>query len=135
LSIGLTPGIAKLYTAAPSLTNPTARLPGYVRVHYHRTDGNYGGWTIYAFYDTTEYTGDYNSGLVPVTNADAYGVYFDVAGVPNAQNPRAASRQGRSAPEMESWPDDRQRRSRMLVQIQESTSYAVLQQCLFSPLM
>jgi pullulanase len=79
-------GIAKLYTSAPSLTNPTALLPGYVRVHYHRTDGNYSGWTIYAFFDTTEYTGDYNNGLVPVTNSDAYGVYFDVAVVANAQN-------------------------------------------------
>jgi pullulanase len=79
-------GIAKLYNTAPSLNNPTAILPGYVRVHYHRTDGNYSGWTIYAFYDTTEYTGDYNSGLVPPTNSDAYGVYFDVAVVPNAQN-------------------------------------------------
>jgi pullulanase len=79
-------GIAKLYTSAPSLTNPTALLPGYVRVHYHRTDGNYSGWTIYAFFDTTEFTGDYNNGLVPVTNSDAYGVYFDVAVVPNAQN-------------------------------------------------
>ncbi len=79
-------GIAKLYNTAPSLSNPTALLPGYVRVHYHRTDGNYGGWTIYAFYDTTEYTGDYNSGLVPPTNSDAYGVYFDVAVVANAQN-------------------------------------------------
>jgi len=79
-------GIAKLYTVAPNLTNPTALLPGYVRIHYHRSDGNYGGWTIYAFYDTTEYTGDYNSGLVPVTNSDAFGVYFDVAVVPNAQN-------------------------------------------------
>jgi pullulanase len=79
-------GIAKLYTSAPSLTNPTALLPGYVRVHYHRMDGNYSGWTIYAFYDTTEYTGDYNGGLVPPTNSDAYGVYFDVAVVANAQN-------------------------------------------------
>ncbi len=78
--------IAKLYTTTPSLSNPTALLPGYVRIHYHRADSNYGGWTIYAFYDTTEYTGDYNSGLVPVTNSDAYGVYFDVAVVPNAQN-------------------------------------------------
>ncbi len=79
-------GIAKLYTTAPSLTNPTALLPGYVRIHYHRVDGNYAGWTIYAFYDTTEYSGDYNSGLVPPTNSDAYGVYFDVAVVANAQN-------------------------------------------------
>jgi pullulanase len=79
-------GIAKLYTAAPSLATPNAILPGYVRVHYHRTDSNYGGWTIYAFYDTTEYGGDYNSGLVPVTNYDAFGAYFDVAVPANAQN-------------------------------------------------
>ena len=79
-------GIACLYTSAPNLSNPTAILPGYVRVHYHRNDGNYSGWTIYAFYDTTEYAGDYNSGLVPVTNSDAYGVYFDVSVVANAQN-------------------------------------------------
>jgi pullulanase len=79
-------GIAKLYTSAPNLSAPTALLPGYVRVHYHRADGNYSGWTIYAFYDTTEYTGDYNSGLVPPTNSDAYGVYFDVAVVADAQN-------------------------------------------------
>jgi pullulanase len=79
-------GIAKLYTTAISLTNPTALLPGYVRIHYHRVDGNYGGWTIYAFFDTREFTGDYNNGLVPPTNSDAFGVYFDVAVVPNAQN-------------------------------------------------
>jgi len=79
-------GIAKLYTTAPSLTNPTALLPGYVRVHYHRVDGNYSGWTIYAFFDTTEYTGDYLSGLVPPTNSDAFGVYFDVAVTANSQN-------------------------------------------------
>jgi pullulanase len=79
-------GIAKLYVSPINLSNPTALLPGYVRVHYHRTDGNYAGWTIYAFYDTTEFAGDYNSGLVPVTNTDSYGVYFDVAVVANAQN-------------------------------------------------
>ena len=79
-------GIAKLYTTAPSLTNPTTLLPGYVRVHYHRVDGNYSGWTMYAFFDTTEYTGDYSSGLVPPTNSDAFGVYFDVAVTANSQN-------------------------------------------------
>ena len=79
-------GIAKLYTSAPNLATPTALVPGYVRVHYHRTDGNYSGWTIYAFFDTTEYGGDYNSGLVPPTNSDAFGVYFDVAVTANSQN-------------------------------------------------
>ena len=56
-------GMGKLYDTAINLSNPTAILPGYVRVHYHRNDGNYSGWTVYAFYDTTEFTGDYNNGL------------------------------------------------------------------------
>ncbi len=79
-------GIAKLYNTAINVSNPTAILPGYVRIHYYRTDGNYNPWTIYAFYDTTEYGGDYNSGLVPPTYYDSYGAYFDVGVIANAQN-------------------------------------------------
>jgi pullulanase len=79
-------GIGKLYNTTPNLSNPTAILPGYVRIHYHRTDNNYSGWTVYAFYDTTEYTGDYNNGLVGPTNYDAFGAYFDVGVVSGAQN-------------------------------------------------
>ena len=79
-------GIGKLYNTAINLSNPTAILPGYVRIHYHRTDNNYSGWTVYAFSDTTEYTGDYNNGLVGPTNYDSYGAYFDVGVTSSAQN-------------------------------------------------
>ena len=79
-------GIGKLYDIAPSLTNPTALLPGYARIHYYRPDGNYANWTVYAFEDTSEYTGDYNSGLVGVTGIDSYGAYFDIGLIPNSQN-------------------------------------------------
>ncbi len=79
-------GIGKLYNTAIDLNNPTALLPGYVRIHYHRTDNNYSGWTVYAFFDTTEYTGDYNNGLVGPTNYDSYGAYFDVGVTSSAQN-------------------------------------------------
>ncbi len=79
-------GIAKVYDVAIDVNNPAALLPGYVRVHYHRTDGNYGPWTVYAFFDTTEYTGNYNNGLVPPTNYDSYGAYFDVGVISGAQN-------------------------------------------------
>jgi pullulanase len=79
-------GIGKLYNTAIDLNNPTALLPGYVRVHYHRTDNNYSGWTVYAFFATTEYTGDYNNGLVGPTNYDSYGAYFDVGVTAGAQN-------------------------------------------------
>jgi pullulanase len=79
-------GIGKLYTSAPSLTNPTALLPGYARIHYFRPDGNYANWTVYAFNDTAEYTGDYNNGLIGVTGLDAYGAYFDVSLIPDAKD-------------------------------------------------
>ena len=36
-------GIGKLYNTPINVSNPTAILPGYVRVHYHRNDGNYSG--------------------------------------------------------------------------------------------
>ena len=79
-------GIGKLYNTAISVSNPTAILPGYVRVHYHRTDGNYSGWTVYSFFDTTEYTGDFNDGLTGVTNYDAFGAYFDIGITSGSQN-------------------------------------------------
>jgi pullulanase len=79
-------GIGKLYNTAISLSNPTAILPGYVRVHYHRTDGNYTGWTVYSFFDTTEYTGDFNDGLTGPTNYDTFGAYFDIGVTNGSQN-------------------------------------------------
>ncbi|HEY3707708.1 MAG TPA: pullulanase-type alpha-1,6-glucosidase [Terracidiphilus sp.] len=79
-------GIAKFYDVAVDLTHPNAILPGYVRIHYHRNDGNYGPWRVYAFYDTTEFTGNYNGGLVPPTSYDSYGAYFDVGVTSGAQN-------------------------------------------------
>ena len=40
--------------------------------------GQYSGWTVYAFEQTTEDTGNYNGGPVAVTGTDSYGAYFDV---------------------------------------------------------
>jgi pullulanase len=79
-------GIGKLYNTPINLNNPTAILPGYVRVHYHRNDANYSNWTVYAFFDTTEFGGDFNSGLVGPTNFDTFGAYFDVGVISGAQN-------------------------------------------------
>jgi pullulanase len=71
-------GIGKLYNEAIDLSNPNALLPGYARIHYFRPDGNYSNWSVYAFNDTAEYTGDYNDGLTFVTSTDSYGAYFDI---------------------------------------------------------
>jgi pullulanase len=78
-------GIGKLYRSAPSLTNPSALLAGYARIHYYRSDGNFANWTVYAFDDTAEYTGDYNDGLTSATGYDSYGAYFDIALIANPQ--------------------------------------------------
>jgi len=65
-------GIGKLYTSAPNLSNPTALLPGYARIHYYRSDGNYANWSVYAFGDTQEPTSNYNDGPTPRTGSDSY---------------------------------------------------------------
>src|SRR5271154_5083520 len=63
-----------------------AAIPsGDIRIHYHRPDGNYSGWTVYAFDNTTENTGNYGGGPVAVTGTDSFGVYFDVGVTAGAQ--------------------------------------------------
>jgi len=78
-------GIGKLYNEAIDVTNPNALLPGYARIHYFRPDGNYSNWSVYAFADTAEYTGDFNDGLTFVTSYDSYGAYFDIKLIPSPQ--------------------------------------------------
>ena len=58
---------------------------GDIRVHYFRLDGNYTGWTIYAFFDTTE-PNDFPGGPVQITGTDSFGAYFDVGVTANATN-------------------------------------------------
>ncbi len=75
-------GIGQILLAQSNPPIPSADI----RIHYHRPDGNYAGWTVYAFGDTTENTGAYGSGPVGVTGVDQYGAYFDVGVIANAQN-------------------------------------------------
>ena len=76
-------GIGKLYNEPIDVNNPNALLSGYARIHYYRPDGNYSNWSVYAFNDTAEYTGDYNDGLTFVTSHDSYGAYFDIKLAPS----------------------------------------------------
>lgn len=57
-----------------------------IRIHYHRSDGVYTGWTVYAFGDTTEDTNNYNGGPVQISGMDSYGAYFDVGITSGATN-------------------------------------------------
>src|SRR5579863_6353443 len=78
---------------------------GHIRIHYHRPDSVYTGWTIYAFDNTTENTGNYGGGPVQVTGTDSYGAYFDVGITAGAQevgliihNPTAAGGDQKDTP-------------------------------------
>jgi pullulanase len=82
--------VFSLLTAAPGFLKaqtPIAPVPaGHVRIHYFRPDGNYLGWTVYAFGDTTEDTSNFNGGPVKVTGQDSFGAFFDVGVTSTAQN-------------------------------------------------
>jgi pullulanase len=72
--------------AAAALAQSDPPIPsGDIRIHYHRLDGVYTGWTVYAFDNTTENTSDYSGGPVQVTGTDSYGAYFDVGVTAGAQ--------------------------------------------------
>ncbi len=58
---------------------------GDIRIHYFRPDANYAGWTVYAFFDTTE-PNNFQAGPVQVTGTDSFGAYFDVGVTATAQN-------------------------------------------------
>ncbi len=64
-----------------------AQIPsGDVRIHYHRPDGNYSGWGLYAWNAaTTNYS--WCSSQVAISGTDSFGAYFDVPVSPAAGNP------------------------------------------------
>ncbi len=71
---------------AQTTPQPDPPIPsGDIRIHYFRPDGNYTGWTVYAFYDTTE-PNDFPDGPVQVTGRDSFGAYFDVGVTATATN-------------------------------------------------
>ncbi len=77
-------GLGPLQGDASAQADPP--IPGGdIRVHYFRPDGNYSGWTLYAFFDTTE-PDNFPGGPVPVTGKDDFGVYFDVGVTASATN-------------------------------------------------
>jgi pullulanase len=78
-----------LLITAPALLKAQTPPPipaNHVRIHYFRPDGNYLGWTVYAFGDTTEDTSNFNGGPVQLTGRDIFGAYFDIGVTSAAQN-------------------------------------------------
>ena len=82
--------VSLLSIAAPGFLKGQSPIPpipaSHVRIHYFRPDGNYLGWTVYAFGDTTEDTANFNGGPVKVTGQDSFGAFFDVGVTSTAQN-------------------------------------------------
>lgn len=66
-------------SAVPARAASDPPIPaGYVRIHYHRPDGNYTGWALYTWNASTE-NNSWCSSEVAVTGTDSFGVYFDVS--------------------------------------------------------
>lgn len=82
--------IAFLFVVLVSLSGALARAasspiaPNHVRIHYHRPDGSYSGWTVYAFGQTTEDQGNYGGGPVQQAGTDDFGAFYDVGVQPGA---------------------------------------------------
>ena len=83
--LSATLGFLALAPTAEAQSDPPIPT-GKIRIHYFRPDGNYFGWTLYAFGDTTENTGDFGGGPVKVTGQNSFGAYFDVGVTPTAQD-------------------------------------------------
>ena len=78
--------LAGLIMPTPTIAQTAPPIPsGDIRVHYYRPDGAYSGWTIYAFFDTTE-PNNFAAGPVQITGTDSWGVYFDVGVTAGATN-------------------------------------------------
>ncbi len=78
--------LAGLYIVQPARAQSDPPIPsGNIRIHYYRPDAAYSGWTVYAFFDTTE-PNNFAGGPVAVTGLDSFGAYFDVGVIANAQN-------------------------------------------------
>src|SRR5258707_7056231 len=73
LSLTATPPSLKAQTPPPIPAN-------HIRIHYFRPDGNYLGWTVYAFGDTTENTSNFNGGPVHVTGRDTFCAFLVLCG-------------------------------------------------------
>ena len=88
LRIGFALFLLALTASSPLTISAQTEPPipsGDIRIHYFRPDGNYTGWTVYAYDDTTE-PNDFTDGPVQVTGKDAFGAYFDVGVTATAQN-------------------------------------------------
>ncbi|WP_419806878.1 pullulanase-type alpha-1,6-glucosidase [Terriglobus sp.] len=58
----------------------------HVRIHYHRPDGSYAGWTVFAFGGTTEDQGSYGAGPVQQAGTDDFGAFYDVGVQPGTSD-------------------------------------------------
>ena len=76
-----------LFASLAAVSPLFSQVPaGSVRIHYHRPDGNYSGWALYAWNaNTNPYS--WCSTQAAATGSDSFGAYFDVPVTPTAGSP------------------------------------------------
>ncbi|WP_042414374.1 pullulanase-type alpha-1,6-glucosidase [Streptacidiphilus anmyonensis] len=75
-----------LVAAVPPTPKPTAAPRGYAVVHYHRADGDYSGWNLYAWGDIADGEGTTWPDGHPFIGRDAFGAFAYVKLKPGASN-------------------------------------------------
>ena len=69
-------------TAAESGSQPP--LPGQIRIHYQRADGNYKDFGLWLWDEVQKPSSDWPAGATPFSGKDAFGVFVDIDLLENA---------------------------------------------------
>ncbi|PKL43042.1 MAG: pullulanase [Candidatus Riflebacteria bacterium HGW-Riflebacteria-1] len=77
----LTAGMAM--AEKPALT--AEPLPGHLRIHYQRSDGDYASFALWLWDEVKQPSADWPKGAQPFIASDSFGVYSDIALLDNAQ--------------------------------------------------
>src|ERR1700759_2696847 len=72
-----------LVTAISARATAQSSIPaGSVRIHYHRSNADYAGWTIFDWTGALNPSPSYQNPGTPPPGSDGFGVYWDIALAP-----------------------------------------------------
>jgi pullulanase len=77
--------VLALVTAISARATAQSSIPaGSVRIHYHRSNADYAGWTIFDWTGALNPSPSYQNPGTPPPGSDDFGVYWDIALAPGA---------------------------------------------------